>query len=87
MIKCYNSGINNISYDFLIKKDEESYHWIRINARIFFWTSDESVRMISYRKNIDEEKIENYYFSNVHNVILLQGFTIKLQQRNLFVHF
>lgn len=56
VIKRYNSGINNISYDFLIKKDEESYHWIRINARIFFWTSDESVRMISYRKNIDEEK-------------------------------
>ncbi|EQF25709.1 diguanylate cyclase domain protein [Clostridioides difficile CD160] len=56
VIKCYNSGINNMSYDFLIKTDEKNYHWIRINARIFFWTSDESVRMISYRKNIDEEK-------------------------------
>lgn len=56
VIKCYNSGINNMSYDFLIKTDEKNYHWIRINARIFFWTSDESIRMISYRKNIDEEK-------------------------------
>ncbi|MCC0708216.1 diguanylate cyclase [Clostridioides sp. ES-S-0190-01] len=56
VLKCYNSGINNISYDFLIKRDEENYHWMRITARIFFWTSDESVRMISYRENIDEEK-------------------------------
>ncbi|MCC0628824.1 MULTISPECIES: diguanylate cyclase [unclassified Clostridioides] len=56
VLKCYNSGINNISYDFLIKNNEENYHWMRINARIFFWTSDESVRMISYRENIDEEK-------------------------------
>ncbi|HGM3505847.1 TPA: diguanylate cyclase [Clostridioides difficile] len=56
VLKCYNSGINNISYDFLIKNSEENYHWMRINARIFFWTSDESVRMISYRENIDEEK-------------------------------
>lgn len=56
VLKCYNSGINNISYDFLIKNNEENYHWMRVNARIFFWTSDESVRMISYRENIDEEK-------------------------------
>ncbi|MEG0566640.1 MAG: diguanylate cyclase, partial [Hungatella sp.] len=56
ILETYNSGINHIVYDFLISDDAHLYHWVRVTARIFFWNSDHSVRMISYRKNIDEEK-------------------------------
>ncbi len=52
----YRSGVNNLSYDFLYSEDGKNYHWMRINAQIFFWKSDQSVRMVVYRKNIDAEK-------------------------------
>ena len=56
VLKAYQGGINHLSYDFLCTQDGENYHWMRINAQIFFWHSDQSVRMIVYRKNIDSEK-------------------------------
>ncbi|MFR8276422.1 MAG: GGDEF domain-containing protein [Desulfovibrio fairfieldensis] len=34
----------------------EAYYWLRITARIFFWDEDKSVRIFSFRQNIDEEK-------------------------------
>lgn len=56
VIESYKSGINNLSCDFPITENGGDYHWVRIICRIFYWPSDESIRMISYRKNIDEEK-------------------------------
>ncbi|MEF9864601.1 MAG: GGDEF domain-containing protein, partial [Christensenellaceae bacterium] len=56
VLEAYNSGITNLNYDFMIAEDGVNYHWDRIFARIFYWNSDKSVRMIIYRKNIDEEK-------------------------------
>lgn len=56
VLESYKNGINNLSYDFLYTEDGTNYHWMRINAQIFFWNSDQSVRMITYRKNIDAER-------------------------------
>ncbi|MEG0615943.1 MAG: diguanylate cyclase [Oscillospiraceae bacterium] len=56
IMKTYESGITNLTYDFMITQDGESYHWIRLTARIFFWNSDKSVRMITYRENVDSQK-------------------------------
>ncbi|WP_231371663.1 diguanylate cyclase [Oxalobacter paraformigenes] len=56
ILEKYRNGINNLSYDFLYSEDGKNYHWMRINAQIFFWKSDQSVRMVVYRKNIDAEK-------------------------------
>lgn len=56
VLAAYEKGIHNLSYDFLCSEDRTHYHWMRINAQIFFWHSDQSVRMITYRKNIDAEK-------------------------------
>lgn len=56
VLKAYEKGINNLSYDFLCSENGIDYHWMRINTQIFFWNSDQSIRMITYRKNIDEEK-------------------------------
>lgn len=56
VLDAFEKGIHNLSYDFLCSDDGSNYHWMRISAQIFFWHSDQSVRMITYRKNIDAEK-------------------------------
>lgn len=54
--QAYRNGVTNLSYDLMFASDGVNYHWIRIVGRIFFWHSDQSIRMIAYRMNIDAEK-------------------------------
>ncbi|MEF9915994.1 MAG: sensor domain-containing diguanylate cyclase [Lachnospiraceae bacterium] len=56
ILEDYKNGITNWSYDFMISENGEIYKWMKITARLFFWNSDKSIRMIAYRKNIDKEK-------------------------------
>lgn len=56
VLNAYNNGVTNLSYDFIFTGNPKKYCWMRVNAQIFFWNSDKSVRMIMYRKNIDAEK-------------------------------
>ncbi|MEG2570398.1 MAG: diguanylate cyclase [Clostridia bacterium] len=56
VIAAYNNGITNLIQDFMLSYDDTGYHWARVSARIFYWNSDKSIRMIVYRKNIDDEK-------------------------------
>lgn len=74
VLACHKSGITNLSYDFPATCDDgESYYWIRITARIFYWASDESVRMISYRQNIDLEKKQELYLIEKSQLDSLTG--------------
>lgn len=52
----YENGNNHLRYDFMITQDGETYHWMRIDAHIFYSAEDKSIHMFTYRKNIDEEK-------------------------------
>lgn len=52
----YDKGNNHLRYDFKITQDGVNYHWMRIDAYIFYSTEDDSLHMFSYRKNIEEEK-------------------------------
>ena len=56
ILSAYESGLENLSYEFLITHDEQSYYWVRITTHIFYWDDDQSIRMFVYRQNIDEEK-------------------------------
>lgn len=56
VLQAFHNGITNLFYSMMITDDGKSYHWMRISARIFYWGSDESIRMITYRQNIDIEK-------------------------------
>lgn len=56
VLEAFDNGIKNLTYDFLMHRTDDEYHWMRITAQIFYWASDQSVRMITYRENIDEEK-------------------------------
>lgn len=56
VLKAYADGVENLRYDFMITSDGQYYYWMRITAHIFCWGEDNSVRMLVYRQNIDEEK-------------------------------
>lgn len=56
VLKAYEDGLETLCYDFMITTDGESYYWMRITARIFSWDDDKSIRMFTYRQNIDAEK-------------------------------
>ena len=56
VLKAYQTGRKSLSYDFMISMDGTDYYWMRLTARIFYWKDGDSVRMIIYRQNIDEEK-------------------------------
>lgn len=57
VLQSYEKGIESLRYDFMTTNDGgDTYYWMRIIARIFFWEEDQSVRMLVYRQNIDSEK-------------------------------
>ena len=56
MLAAHRAGTENLTYEFKTTLDGVSYHWIRIYAHLFVWDEDESVRMLVYRQNIDDEK-------------------------------
>lgn len=65
VLESYQNGVSNLNYDFMVSNDRENYQWIRILAQIFYWHSDNSVRMITFQKNVDSEK--------KRELILLEG--------------
>lgn len=57
VLQMFQEGKESLCYDFMITNDGGyTYYWMRITARIFYWEDDSSVRMLVYRKNIDNEK-------------------------------
>ena len=61
VLAAYERGVENLCYDFMIRSDGETYYWMRITAQLFHWDEDDSVRMMVYRQNIDEEKKRELY--------------------------
>lgn len=57
VLKTYEAGQDSLKYDFLITTDGGyTYYWMRITTRIFYWEDDQTVRMLIYRQNVDQEK-------------------------------
>lgn len=56
VLRQYEAGCNHLHYEFMISENGSSYHWMRIDAYIFFSQEDKCVHMFIYRKNIDKEK-------------------------------
>ena len=56
VIKEYKKGNKSLRYEFMITEDGVNYHWMRVDAYIFYSPEDDSIHMFGYRKNIDEEK-------------------------------
>lgn len=56
ILRQYEAGCNHLHYEFMISENGSSYHWMRIDAYIFYSQEDKCVHMFIYRKNIDKEK-------------------------------
>lgn len=57
VLNAYRNGIDTLKYDFLYTNGDDEYFWMRITAKIFYWEYDKSIRMVTYRQNINNEKI------------------------------
>lgn len=55
-IREFNAGNTHLTYEFKITLDGKTYHWIRVDAFMFYSEEDGCIHMFSYRKNIDKEK-------------------------------
>lgn len=57
VLKAYAEGEESLRYDFQITTNGgRTFYWMRITARIFYWKEDQSVRMLVYHQDIDNEK-------------------------------
>ncbi len=55
-IREYEAGNQHLRYDFMISEKGEDYHWMRVDAYLFYSEESRSIHMFAYRKNIDREK-------------------------------
>lgn len=55
-IASYERGETTLQYEMLTRKGSEDYHWMRIIGRIYYFEEDDTLRMFTYRQNIDEQK-------------------------------
>lgn len=61
VLQSYANGTENLRYDFMISSDGKNFYWMRIIAHIFHWEEDDSIRMLVYRQNINDEKQHELY--------------------------
>lgn len=80
VIRQYESGTNHLRYDFMISEDGENYHWMRIDAHIFYSAEDDSIHMFTYRKNIDAEKLKEFQAETDEMTLF---YTKKATERNI----
>ncbi|MDR1689042.1 MAG: sensor domain-containing diguanylate cyclase [Clostridiales bacterium] len=52
----YANGKMDIIYDCMMNTHWEDYNWVQLRARLFYCISDESVHMILFSRDINDEK-------------------------------
>lgn len=92
VLRAYNDGLESLCYDFMTTNDGgDTYYWMRITARIFYWEEDQSVRMLVYRQNIDSqkrqellmtEKMQKDFMTGLYNKAAAQEITRRLLKKN-----
>ena len=58
VLREFHNGNSHLRHDFMISQGGKSYHWMRIDAHVFYSPDDEALHMFTYRKNIDAEKAQ-----------------------------
>ncbi len=56
VLRLYGKGIKEIVYECQMNTHWEEYHWVRVQARLFYYSSDKSVHMIVLIRDIHDEK-------------------------------
>lgn len=56
ILELYTQGITNFHYEFQVLVADGTFRWVRATGRIFYWKTDDSIHLITYRQSIDAEK-------------------------------
>jgi diguanylate cyclase (GGDEF)-like protein len=55
IIRRYNNGFRELKYDCMMNSGSDAYKWVQLRAQLFNCTSDESIHMILFSRDINEE--------------------------------
>ena len=72
LLKLFEKNRKQLSFPYRNLEKDKQYHWIELSGRMFYWSEDESVRLVLYRKNIDDEKRRE---ESLHKLALRDGLT------------
>lgn len=87
VLRVYKEGQESLCYDFMTINDSgHDNYWMRITARIFYWEDDDSVRMLTYRQNIDSEKQKELLMAEKMQLDSLSGLYNKAATQELIRH-
>ena len=83
VLQAYARGTDSLVCEVMLSTDGVRYYWLRITARVFFWAEDNSVRIFSFRQNIDAEKSRESLLSAQARLDPLTGLYNKTVTENL----
>lgn len=84
VLRNYLGGTSSLRYDFMMSEDGKTYFWIRITAYIYSWKGDGTIRMFTYRQNINEEKLlEVQMLEKAHRDSLTKLFNKEATEENI----
>ncbi|MFR1517535.1 MAG: diguanylate cyclase domain-containing protein [Clostridia bacterium] len=75
--EAFENGQETLLYEFLFTKDGAIYEWMRITARIVKWESDQTLHMLVYLLNIDDEKRQEQWMQQLAETDEMTGFLTK----------
>ncbi|MDR1688059.1 MAG: sensor domain-containing diguanylate cyclase [Clostridiales bacterium] len=56
VIERYSKGETEIKYDCMMNTHWDHYNWVQLQAQLFYYMSDESIHMILFSRDINDEK-------------------------------
>lgn len=77
VIRAYEKGEETLHYEFMICRDGDNYYWMRITARLVHLDSDGSLHMLTYRQNIEPEKLQEQRLQHMAHTDEMTGLLTK----------
>ncbi len=71
--QAFLQGKDRLSCEFLVRDKNGSPCWMGVYARLIHWKEDDTLRMITYRVNIDEDKKKEQFLAEKARVDSLTG--------------
>ncbi|OOB78845.1 MAG: hypothetical protein BEN18_05810 [Epulopiscium sp. Nuni2H_MBin001] len=73
VVESYHKGVYELEDEIMMKGEGDNYNWMLIKARIFYWQSDNTIRMVIYHQNITAEKLREEQMLSISQKDLATG--------------
>lgn len=87
ILETLENGSNTLEYECIERSDGENYHWIRVHYCIYKSKTTNCVRIISYVKNIEDEKRAYYRLFEKATTDQMTGVLNKMSTKEVVVDF